>query len=117
MKRCALVVEDDDFIRMDAAEMFEAAGFEVVSAGNADEALALLESRDDVTTLFTDIEMPGSMDGLALATLARRRLPAMSIVVASGRPHPAPGTMPDRTVFVGKPYDWSTISAALAEAG
>jgi CheY-like chemotaxis protein len=62
-----LVVEDDFLIRMHAAEMIEEAGFEVVEASNADEAVAILEGRPNIAVVFTDIQMPGSMDGLKLA--------------------------------------------------
>ncbi len=62
-----LIVEDEFLLRMDAAEMIEAAGFEVVEAGNADQAVEILESRPDITVVFTDVQMPGSMDGLKLA--------------------------------------------------
>ena len=66
-----LIVEDE--LRMDAAEMIEAAGFEVVEAGNADQAVEILESRPDITVVFTDVQMPGSMDGLKLAPAGRGR--------------------------------------------
>jgi CheY-like chemotaxis protein len=59
-----LIVEDEFLLRMDAAEMIEAAGFEIVEAGNADQAIEILESRRDITVVFTDIQMPGSMDGV-----------------------------------------------------
>src|SRR5476649_1106208 len=62
-----LIVEDEFLLRMHAAEMIEAAGFEAVEASNADEAIDVLESRRDITVVFTDIQMPGSMDGLKLA--------------------------------------------------
>ena len=68
MKRpVVLVVEDDFLIRMDAVETIEAAGFDVVEAANADKAIEILEVRLDITVVFTDIQMPGSMDGLKLA--------------------------------------------------
>src|SRR6476646_6789894 len=59
-----LIVEDEFLLRMNAVEMIKEAGFEVVEAGNADEAIAILENRLDIRVVFTDIQMPGSMDGL-----------------------------------------------------
>ena len=66
-----LIVEDDLLIRLHAAQIIEEAGFEVIEASNADEAIAILEVRSDITVLFTDIQMPGSMDGLKLAAAVK----------------------------------------------
>lgn len=74
-----LVVEDEFLLRMNAVEMIEDAGFEVVQAGNADEAIAILESRFDICVVFTDIQMPGSMDGLKLAAAVRGSWPPIKI--------------------------------------
>jgi two-component system, response regulator PdtaR len=68
-----LVVEDEPLLRMMAVEVVEEAGFVALEAGNADEAVALLESRSDISLLFTDINMPGSMDGLKLAMVEELR--------------------------------------------
>jgi two-component system, response regulator PdtaR len=65
-----LVVEDESLIRMDAVDMVRAAGFDVIEAENAGE-VPILESRLDITVVFTDIQMPGSMDGLKLAAAIR----------------------------------------------
>jgi CheY-like chemotaxis protein len=70
-----LIVEDDFLVRMHAAEMIADAGFEVVEAGSADEAIVILEGRLDITVVFTDIQMPGSMDGLKLAMAIGGRWP------------------------------------------
>ena len=79
-----LVVEDELLIRMNAVEMIEEA-FEVVEAGNAEEAIVILEGRLDVAVVFTDIQMPGSMDGLKLAAVVRLRWPPIKIVATSGQ--------------------------------
>jgi CheY-like chemotaxis protein len=79
-----LIVEDEHLIRMDAADMIGAAGFDVVEAGNADEAIAILERRFDISVVFTDVQMPGSMDGLKLAAAVRGRWPPIKIVATSG---------------------------------
>src|SRR6195256_59668 len=79
-----LIVEDELLLRMNAVEMIEAAGFEAVEAANADQAINILESRRDITVVFTDIQMPGSMDGLKLARAVRGRWPPIKIMVTSG---------------------------------
>src|SRR5258707_15153422 len=75
-----LIVEDEFLLRMDAVDMIAAAGFEVGEAANADDAIEILESRRDITVVFTDIQMPGSMDGLKLAHAVRGRWPPIKIV-------------------------------------
>src|SRR5579863_9901913 len=79
-KPVVLIVEDEFLIRKDAADMVRDAGFDVVEAENADEAILILESRLDITVVFTDIQMPGSMDGLKLAAAIRGRWPPIKIV-------------------------------------
>lgn len=111
-----LVVEDDAMIRMDVVSMIEDAGFVVVEAANADDAIVLLERRSDITTIFTDIEMPGSMDGLKLAFAVRHRWPPVSIIIASGRIRPQPHEMPTEVQFVRKPYSEAVVLAAVRQA-
>ncbi len=82
-----LIVEDEFLLRMEAADMVTAAGFEAVEAANADQAIEILEARRDITVVFTDIQMPGSMDGLKLARAVRGRWPPIKIVATSGRVH------------------------------
>src|ERR1700742_4082197 len=99
-----LVVEDEFLLRMDAADMIGAAGFEVVEAANADQAIEILESRRDITVVFTDIQMPGSMDGLKLARAVRGRWPPIKIVATSGHVDVAETDLPDGGPFLPKPY-------------
>src|SRR5260221_11202492 len=80
-----LVVEDNYLLRMDAADMIEAAGFEVIEAVNADDAIAILEARNDIAVVFTDVQMPGSMDGLRLARAVRGRWPPIKMGTTSGQ--------------------------------
>ncbi|WP_354191813.1 response regulator [Bosea sp. OAE506] len=75
-------------IRMDAVSMIEDAGFEVIEAGNADEAVVFLKARPDISIVLTDIDMHGSMDGLKMAHAIRHRCPPVVIIIASGRSHP-----------------------------
>jgi two-component system, response regulator PdtaR len=79
-----LIVEDELLIRLDAVDMIEAAGFDVIQAANADEAITILEARSDIQLVFTDVQMPGSMDGLKLAAAVRGRWPPIKIVATSG---------------------------------
>lgn len=99
-----LIVEDEPLLRMLAVEAVEEAGFVTLEAGDADEAVALLESRPDIALLFTDIDMPGSMDGLKLAHAVRDRWPPVKILVVSGHVRPRQADLPSNTRFVGKPY-------------
>jgi CheY-like chemotaxis protein len=108
-----LVVEDDPIIRMDAIAMIEDAGFVVIEAANADDAIALLEARPDISIVFTDIEMPGTMDGLKLAHAVRQRWPPVILIVASGRVSPLVHEMPSDTVFLRKPYSAAMVVKAL----
>ena len=110
-----LIVEDEFLLRMDAAEMIEAAGFEVVEAGNADQAIAILESRPDITVVFTDIQMPGSMDGLKLARAVRGRWPPIKIVATSGHIHVRETDLPEGGRFLPKPYSPDEVTGMLRE--
>jgi two-component system, response regulator PdtaR len=80
-----LVVEDESLVRMNALAMVEEAGFEAIAASDADEAIRLLESRSDIRAVFTDIQMPGSMDGLRLARVVRDRWPPVALIITSGQ--------------------------------
>ena len=108
-----LVVEDDAMIRMDVVSMIEDGGFEVIEAIDADQAISILETRLDIVTLFTDIEMPGSMDGLKLAFAVRDRWPPVRIIVASGRIRPEPHEMPTEVQFLRKPYSQAAVLEAV----
>ena len=100
-----LVVEDNEVIRELVAYTLQTAGFDVVEARDAAEALAVLEGPgSSVSALFSDVYMPGSLDGLALASHARRRWPHLGIVVASGRTRLAETDLPERCYFLQKPY-------------
>src|SRR6202048_1619582 len=90
-----LIVEDEALLRMDAVDMIAAAGFEAVEAANADEAIEILEARRDITVGFTDIQMPGSMEGLKLARAVRGRWPPIKIVATSGHVDVAKTDLPE----------------------
>jgi CheY-like chemotaxis protein len=110
---CVLIVEDELLLRISAAEMVADAGFEVVEAGNADEAIAILEARPDIHIVFTDIQMPGSMDGLKLARFVRDRWPPVKLVATSGRVAVVEGELPEGGLFIGKPYTATRIAEIL----
>lgn len=110
-----LIVEDEFLLRMDAVEMIAAAGFEVVDAENADQAIEILETRPDITVVFTDIQMPGSMDGLKLARAVRGRWPPVKIVATSGHINVAETDLPDGGRFLPKPYSPDQITDLLRE--
>jgi two-component system, response regulator PdtaR len=108
-----LVVEDEPLLRMLAVEVVEEAGFIAIEARDADEAVVLLESRSDITLLFTDINMPGSMDGLKLAYAVRNRWPPIKILVVSGKQRLQSPDLPSNSCFVEKPYQASALVAEL----
>ena len=112
----ALVVDDEPLLRMDIAEILEQAGFRTLEAASGDEALTILEERHrDVALLFSDVDMPGTRDGFALAREVALRWPAISIVIASGRLQPEAGDMPDGGRFIGKPFSAETVHGHLRE--
>jgi CheY-like chemotaxis protein len=110
-----LVVEDDFLIRIGAVEMIEAAEFDVVEAANADEAMEILQVRLDITVVFTDIQMPGSMDGLKLAAAIRGRWPPIKIVATSGIVDVRKVDLPEGGRFLPKPYSSAEIVGTLRE--
>jgi CheY-like chemotaxis protein len=108
-----LVVEDEPLIRLCTTAALDALGFVVLEAGNAEEAIAVLEIVTDVSVVFTDVQMPGAMDGVALAAVIRERWPNMAIVVTSGQVRPAEVELPSRTNFLTKPYLIDELIAKL----
>ena len=110
-----LVVEDDALVRFDLAETLETAGYEIFEAGDATEAIAVLEANAEIRVVFTDIQMPGSMDGLALARYVRMRWPPTIIVVSSGRCLPAEDEMPNGAFFIEKPYAPDVLGRVLLD--
>jgi len=99
-----LIVEDEPLIRWSAEAALTGAGFDLLSAANADEALALLTSHDHIRVVFSDINMPGSQDGAALVRVTRARWPAIGIVLTSGHDRRLPACLGDRALFISKPY-------------
>lgn len=100
-----LVVEDEVLIRLCLVADLEDAGFGVYEAASADEALRLLSAHPEIDALFTDIDMPGSMDGLNLARLVRQSHPEISILLTSGYLKIEKNELPPKTIYFSKPYD------------
>lgn len=100
-----LVVEDEPLVRLHAVVLLEEAGFDTLEAARADGAIALLEARGDIRIVLTDINMPGSMDGLRLAHAIRHRWPPIELVLTSGLMRVNKKDMPERGLFLGKPYE------------
>jgi CheY-like chemotaxis protein len=99
-----LVVEDEYLIRLSTSSCLEAAGFTVYEANNAAEAICLLELYNEIRLIFTDINMPGSMNGLALAHYVRGRWPPVKIIVTSGYKKMKGTDLPVGALFIEKPY-------------
>jgi CheY-like chemotaxis protein len=114
-KVVVLVVEDEALIRMEAVQIVIDAGFAVVEARNADEAIKILESRRDIRAVFTDINMSGSIDGLQLSHAIRGRWPPIHLIVTSGLNVPPHAQLPANSRFIGKPYTAEHVAAALRE--
>jgi CheY-like chemotaxis protein len=110
-----MVVEDDALLRMLACDILSDGGYDTVEAGSAAEALALLGARSDVAVLFTDVDMPGRIDGLELARLAAARSPDLAIVVTTGSAKVGRGDLPPGARFLAKPYHPATLWATVEQ--
>lgn len=113
-KPVVLVVEDSPMIRMGAVDLVRSAGYEALEASNADEAIHVLESRDDIDLVFTDVQMPGTMDGIKLSHYIRDRWPPVKLIVASGAAILEESMLPGGSRFFSKPYDEVSITEAMA---
>ena len=114
-KPVILVVEDEAVVRMMAVIVAEESGFEAISAATADEAIKILESRSDIRLVFTDVNMPGSMNGLRLAHAIRGRWPPVELLVTSALGSITAKDLPHRGRFLAKPYDVATLSDAFQQ--
>ena len=111
-----LIIENDVLTRMDAADLLLDAGYRVITQTSADHALAVIAVRSDVDLLVTDINMPGSLTGSALARIVDRRWPGLPIIATSSQGEPAPGELPDTAWFLVKPYPPSALIEAVRTA-
>src|ERR1700733_6221387 len=104
-----LIVEDEALVRLSAVDMLEDAGFRMIEAVNSEQALELLAADSDVQLLFTDVNMPGTIDGLALARQVRDRWPHIGIMIASAKQTPQPEELPAGSRFEQKPYSADAV--------
>jgi DNA-binding response OmpR family regulator len=111
LQRRVLVVEDEFLIRMTLAEALGEEGFEVLEAETGDAALPMLQADPGIRLLLTDIQLPGQLNGRALAQKAREHLPTLPIIYMTGRPDPSDTASP-LDVFISKPYTLNDICAA-----
>ena len=115
MPTTVLVVEDEPVIRLNTVLYLEDEGFVVLEAANADDAIVILTARPDIRILFTDIDMPGSMDGLKLSAFVRGRWPPIRIVVTSGKRMVEITDLPDGSVFFAKPYELAEVAISIRD--
>jgi CheY-like chemotaxis protein len=109
-----LVVDDEVVIRLNAAEAFRDCGCTTYEAAEADEAMQVLEAHPDISVLFTDINMPGDRDGLALAGAVHERRPDVQLILTSGRERPEQAAIPDAGQFIAKPYNLDVVTGMVA---
>lgn len=109
LKEKVLVVEDEALLLFTIADDLRDAGYHVLEATNADDAIRLLEADEEIRLVFTDIDMPGSMDGLRLAAVVRNRWPPVNIIITSGKQRPDNGSLPERGLFMSKPYGSASV--------
>jgi CheY-like chemotaxis protein len=114
--KVVLVVDDEMFARLFAVQIFLDLGFTVLEAGSAEEGLDVLDRNDDVDLLFTDISMPGEMDGLGLVHQVRTDYPHIALLVTSGHVQPDAGLLAEGTQFLAKPYTAHALMSAISQA-
>jgi DNA-binding NtrC family response regulator len=110
-----LLVEDEKLLRWNATNILEDEGFKVIEAENAEAALQVMRSRSDVRLLFTDIQMPGSLDGMDLARKVHEQWPKVKLLITSGNLKPSRAQIPDDGHFIGKPYDGDQVTAEVGQ--
>ncbi len=110
-----LLVEDEAIIRFELADFFSDAGYEVFEASDADEAIAILEREMSIRVVLTDIQLPGTMDGLKLAHYVRDRYPPTVLIVTSGTANLGPEELPLNTSFIAKPFDPARILQQIGQ--
>jgi CheY-like chemotaxis protein len=110
-----LLVEDEPLLWMFNADVLDEAGFRVIEASNADEAMILFDARPDIYAVVTDVEMPGKMNGFSLAKHVTEERPFVGVLLVSGRKRPSPDELPDDSRFLAKPYVAADLLRELQE--
>lgn len=113
-KAVVLIVEDSTIVRMGAVDLVLSAGYEALEANDAEGAIRILEARNDVDIVFTDVRMPGTMDGIKLSHYIHDRWPPVKLIVASGEAILEESSLPTGSRFFSKPYDERSITDAMA---
>jgi CheY-like chemotaxis protein len=113
VKHSVLIVEDEALVRLVAVSMLQDAGFDTLEADTAEDALHLLEEHDEVRVLFSDVQLPGRMDGLGLARTVHDRWPGIGLVLTSGGLNIRKEQIPDDGKFLPKPYDGDEMVEAV----
>ena len=108
-----LVVEDDPMIRLSVVMDLEGAGFKVYEAADTDEAISIIGDHPTMQAMFTDVELPGSMNGLTLAAAVHDRWPPIKIIVTSGRVRKQDADLPDEALFMPKPYEPRHVASTI----
>ena len=108
-----LIVEDEPWLSLDISEALEDEGYDVIAVAYADNAIQALEARNDIRTVFTDLDVRGSMDGLKLAVAVRERWPPVNIIVTTGKGTPRRDEIPARALFIAKPYRSAEVVQAV----
>lgn len=109
----ALVVDDEPLVRMDAVDIISDEGYAIVEATTADQAYEFLDRHSSLQLVFTDVQMPGEMDGFDLARVVAKRWPHICVVIASGAAVPGPGDIPDNANFISKPFTAELVHEVL----
>lgn len=108
-----LIVDDEALIRLDLVDTLQRRGFRTYEADSAAEAIEMLEAHPDIRAVFTDVQMPGEMDGLALAHYVRKRWPPTILMVCSGNQNPDKASLPSSCTFIPKPNDINALGRVL----
>jgi two-component system, response regulator PdtaR len=114
--KAILVVEDEPLLRAVAADFLIDSGFDVIEASSADDALGILERGCHISLLFSDIQLPGALDGVELAILVSARWPQVALILTSGNSQPSSYALPAKTIFLAKPYDLPAVAKIAAAA-
>ena len=114
--RVVLIVQEELVIRMDVVEAFDTGGFKIFQADTAEKAIDVLQREPTIRVVFTDVELPGTMDGLTLAHYVRHRWPPTILLVGSGRAVLDTGALPSKGRFVRKPYSSGNLAEAVLGA-
>lgn len=109
-----LLAEDEPLVRMFNADALDEAGYRVVEASSGDEAMSLFEARPDVRAVVTDVEMPGNVNGFALARHVTESRPFVAVLIVSGRIRPGAEDLPHDSAFLAKPYSGADLLRTLA---